>query len=521
MRTFYELDLDISRLAAEAGNLRETMRSFSSQPSELVLLEEKQKQLSGALDACYVELNILDILRCEQELKDFLQKQEQQNRELRQKEEFQKAEAVEKERQLKEFLDRQEREKQEFLQKQEREKLELLQKQEREKQEFQQAENLQRQESVAAEAKSKEAWEQIQKSQAIEAEKAQNVAMGSPAVQADAPNQENPVSDIAKETLYAMEQAMEAAREALRDLADLARREHENEKLLQEHLQELAELRNSAEFLLASENEQERQLQEVYKRQEQEKLDLQKMQEERYQEMLAKEAQIKAELAEKERLAQEAAAAKARPQENLLSEIVKDTLYSVGQAGAAVLEAFQETQRVQQEGELKLAFEMQKRRVLDYMETESFQGIPATFKEAQLLDRLREQDREMADKIAELDAAKGIVEQLKEDQQAFRESCMEAVRREQELELQTQAKLDQLRADAEVAAERLKNSGREQAAIEENLRRLEEKAAELQRQIQEEAERERQRIYEELLRQQLLEAMRQMEAARSNDFGFH
>src|ERR1700726_3906175 len=131
MRTNDELSADISRLGREAGNIDAWMRSYTpGRREELSLLAEQQKQMSGALDASYAEKNLLDILKREQELKDFLQKLESQVKELQQKEAFQKADAAEKERQSSEFAARQEREKLEFLQKQDRDK------QENEKQEL-------------------------------------------------------------------------------------------------------------------------------------------------------------------------------------------------------------------------------------------------------------------------------------------------------------------------------------------------------------------------------------------------
>src|SRR3979411_1075943 len=156
MRTYAELDQDMSRLSRDAGNINAWMRSYTPEKrDELTLLAQQQQQVSLALDACIVEKTLLDILKREQELKDFLQKQEQQIKELRQKEEFQKADAAEKERQSKELAAKQDRDKQELLQKQERDKeenakQEALNKQELQAQEAQLKEMMQKEKELAA-----------------------------------------------------------------------------------------------------------------------------------------------------------------------------------------------------------------------------------------------------------------------------------------------------------------------------------------------------------------------------------
>jgi hypothetical protein len=226
MRTNDELSADISRLGREAGNIDAWMRSYTpGRREELSLLAEQQKQMSGALDASYAEKNLLDILKREQELKDFLQKLESQVKELQQKEAFQKADAAEKERQSSEFAARQEREKLEFLQKQDRDK------QENEKQEL-----LKKQEMQAQEAQLKE---MMQKEREL-------ADANAPKQDANAPKQENLVSEIAKDTVYAVAQAADAVREAIHEIRLI--REAEVREFYEQQKKQLGDYMQSDSF---------------------------------------------------------------------------------------------------------------------------------------------------------------------------------------------------------------------------------------------------------------------------------
>jgi hypothetical protein len=123
---------------------------------------------------------------------------------------------------------------------------------------------------------------------------------------------------------------------------------------------------------------QERDKQELLQKQERDKQEWEKrealmQQKMQAQEMQLKEMQAKAD-AEKERQTKEAAST--RLQEDMVSEIIKETAYSVGQAAEAVVEAAREVQRALQEAELKRFFEAQKQELGDFMVTEMFQGVP-------------------------------------------------------------------------------------------------------------------------------------------------
>ena len=223
MRTYDELSADFARLGREAGNVRAFMQSYDpGRTAELNQLAEQQKQISGALNACYVEKNLLDILKREQELKDFLLKQEQQLKELQKKEAFQKADSQEKERQSQELAAKQERDKQELLQKLERDK------QENEKLELQQKQELQAQEA------------QLQEMLRKEKELADT----------NVRQQENVVSDIAKDAAYAAVQAADAVREALHEIRLI--REAETREFLEQQKAELVNYVLSDSFLKES-----------------------------------------------------------------------------------------------------------------------------------------------------------------------------------------------------------------------------------------------------------------------------
>lgn len=219
MRTSDELGADISRLGREAGNINAWMHSYApGRSDELSLIAEQQKQISGALDACYAEKNLLDILKRDQDLKEFLQKQEREVKELQQREAFQKGDAAEKERQSNELAARQERERLEFLQKQERDK------QENEKQEL-----LNKQALQAQEAQLKE---MMQKDREL--------------ADTNARKQENLVSEIAKDTVYAVEQAADAVREAIHEIRLI--REGETREFYEQQKRQLGDYMQSDSF---------------------------------------------------------------------------------------------------------------------------------------------------------------------------------------------------------------------------------------------------------------------------------
>jgi hypothetical protein len=258
MRTYAELDQDMSRFSRDAGNINAWMRSYTpDRRDELTLLAQQQQQTSLALDACFAEKNLLDILKREQELKDLLQKQEQQIKELQKKEEFQKADAAEKERQSKDLLAKQGRDKQELLQKQERDK------QENEKREILRKQELQAQEQQLKEMLLKEEREKQEQLRAQEQQLADS----------NARRQENFVSDIVKETAYAAGQAVDAAAEAAAEIAKALRNavsEREANQYFEEQKKRLGAFVLTDDFQAQSADTKERWLAERIREQERE-----------------------------------------------------------------------------------------------------------------------------------------------------------------------------------------------------------------------------------------------------------
>ena len=157
---------------------------------------------------------------------------------LQQKEELEKAEAAEKERQAKEFDARQEQAKRELLQKQELDKQDFQRKEEQQKQETEKQEFIRKQELQAQEQKLHEMnrekeladatarnQEAIAAKAAADVRAAEESAFQPQAAPPQAPivhhapsAQENPVSDILRETFYGVGQMLGALGEAGKEI---------------------------------------------------------------------------------------------------------------------------------------------------------------------------------------------------------------------------------------------------------------------------------------------------------------
>jgi len=178
----------------------------------------------------------------------------------------------------------------------------------------------------------------------------------------------------------------------------------------------------------------------------------------------AQEAQLK-EMMQKEK---ELADAQAPKQENLVSEIAKDTVYAVGQAADAVREASMNP--AHREGEAR-EFSSSKAGIGDYMQSDGFRKETAERKEILISEKFAEQQQREGEIGGRPDDF-GYRAQMQKDLEALHDSALLVVKHEQEQRKQEQQLIDQLKQDAARAAERVENSGREQDAIKAELDRI-------------------------------------------------
>jgi len=535
MRTYSDLAQDMARLSDQAGNINAWMRSYAPErKDELTRLAQQQQDISRAFDACFAEKTLLDILKREQELKDLLQKQEQQQKELQKKEEFQKADAAEKERQAKELTAKQERDKQELLQKQERdrqenEKQEALRKQELQVQEQKLQEMIKEKDLAEANARAQEtlAAQAVADAkaplQADLTEQQQTVAAQqetlSPQTMQKSSPQENLVSEALKDTLYSSGQAVEALREAAAAVAAAWRgspdplkepdpppqpqpydpvKQHPNEDIVSQIIQEtiysagqtIAALREAAEPVAAN----WRGSSDPPKEPDPPKDPNPPQPQPGYDPV------------------------KQHPNEDIVSQIIQETIY----AGVQTLAAMKEVKDLfVTEKETQEFFEQQKKQLGEFMTTQDFQAATGESKEMWLREKFKEQNRAEEAQFANRPDLNGNRAEMQGELKALQESAIELAKREQALQKETQENIRDAREEAEEVMKRLRQSGTEEAA-----QKAEQLAAALAariKEVQAAAEEERRAMHEKWLQEQrLLEEQRQRDAMRAAmDFAFH
>jgi len=188
----------------------------------------------------------------------------------------------------------------------------------------------------------------------------------------------------------------------------------------------------------------------------------------------------------------------ARKQENLVSEIAKDTVYAVGQAADAVREAIHEI-RLIREGEVREFYEQQKRELGDYMQSDGFRKETAERKEILISEKFAEQQQAEKEKFGGRPDDFGYRAQMQKDLEALHDSALLVVKHEQEMKKIEQQKIEEMKQAAAVTEERLAAKGRD-----DKIKELADFVAAAEKVIKEEIAKAIQAAYEKWLEEQRL-----------------
>jgi hypothetical protein len=175
----------------------------------------------------------------------------------------------------------------------------------------------------------------------------------------------------------------------------------------------------------------------------------------------------------------------------------------VEQAADAIREAIHEI-RLIREGETREFYEQQKKQLGDYMLSDSFQKETAERKEILISEKFTEQQKAEQEKFGGRPDDFGWREQLKTDMEALHDSAFAVVKHEQKLEKLEQQKIEEMKEAAAATDERLRNSGREQDKIDEQVKKLADHVAAAEKVIKEEIEKAIREAYEKWLEEQRL-----------------
>jgi hypothetical protein len=188
---------------------------------------------------------------------------------------------------------------------------------------------------------------------------------------------------------------------------------------------------------------------------------------------------------------------------------VEQTLETLGEVAFEVVNAIANPVS---EREAKAFFEDQKKQLADFMMTEDFQAQSGERKEMWLAERIKEQERAAQEKFDNRPDDYHARADLYDSLGAMHAMAMDMVKREKEIEKLADAKIEDMKQEAEKTKERIENSGREQEAIEAKLKELAEFTKQLEQAAREGAEKAREEMYEKRM-----EEMRKLEAERARE----